>query len=253
MSYIIGKSAYPTAYGTYQNTHKALPNTVVSLRDLYGPTENQGDEGSCSAFASLQFCGALRTQVGLSSFDPSQQAQYFEERKLEGTVDQDSGATLEDALLVLEKYGVMPSADDSYNDEDFKVNPPIKDFDKSLRLNNNQAQKIKQRTLLTDTLDALNNGHPILFGFQVYTEMESSEVAQTGILPMPGPDSQDLGGHAVNAIGFDPVKKNILVLNQWGQDWGIKSPTELQGCFWMPYEYYEQFCSDAYVGFPDKI
>ena len=79
----------------------------------------------------------MRKQVGLAWIDPSQQAQYFEERKLEGTVTQDSGATLEDALLVLEKYGVMPSKDDPYNDQDFAVNPPIKDFDKSLRLDHN--------------------------------------------------------------------------------------------------------------------
>jgi C1A family cysteine protease len=176
----------------------------------------------------------------------------FEERKLEDTIDEDSGASLEDALFVLEKYGVMPSEDDPYTPDDFTTDPPVKDFDKSLRLNPNQVQKINPESILADTLDALSNGHPVFFGFLVFEEMETSEVAQTGNLPMPGPYSQELGGHAVNGIGYDPATQRILVLNQWGEDWGIPSPEDFKGCFWMPYDYFVQYCMDAYVGFPDK-
>jgi C1A family cysteine protease len=224
----------------------------VSLRDAYGAIENQGDEGSCSAFSSLQFRAALRKQAGLPFIDPSEQGQYFMERCLERTVNQDSGGTLEDALFILEKLGVLPSQDDPYTDTDFTVEPPINKFDKSLRLNQDQVQKLNQGTLLADTLDALANRHPILFGFLVFQELESPEVASTGLLPMPGQGSANLGGHAVNAIGFDPVNERILVLNQWGQDWGIHDPAEFAGCFWMPYAYFEKFVTDAYVGFPDK-
>ncbi|CAA7601446.1 Hypothetical protein DEACI_2113 [Acididesulfobacillus acetoxydans] len=96
------------------------------------------------------------------------------------------------------------------------------------------------------------NGHPVLFGFTVFSELESAVVAQTGLLPMPAPDSRELGGHAVNAIGYDPAKQLVLVLNQWGADWGIKLPPEFKGYFWMPYEYYSRYCMDAYVGFPDS-
>lgn len=249
MRYIRERFLYPTEYKTYKNTKKALPNTTVSLRDFYGPIQNQGEEGSCSAFSSLQFRAALRKMAGFSFIDPSQQAQYFEERKLEGTIGQDSGATLEDALEVLVGIGVLPSHDDPYTPDDFTSDPPVKDFDAALKLKRSQVQKIDQQSLLADTLDALATGHPVLFGFQVFSELESPEVAQTGGLTLPGPASQSLGGHAVNAIGFDPAKRMILVLNQWGPDWGIQALAELKGCFWIPYEYYERFCNDAYAGF----
>ncbi|CAA7601456.1 Peptidase C1A, papain C-terminal [Acididesulfobacillus acetoxydans] len=249
--YLLLKSAAPTPYATYQNSGRPLSDTPVSLRDLYGTIENQGEEGSCSAFASLQFRGALRKQGGLSWLNPSEQAQYYEERKMENTVKQDSGASLEDALSVLEKYGVMPEQDDPYTPQDFAVDPPPNDWNRSLKLSRKQVQKVNPDTVLADTLDALTNGHPVLFGFTVFSELESPEVADTGLLPMPGPDSQELGGHAVNAIGYDPTRQLVLVLNQWGANWGIKLPREFRGCFWMPYQYYSSYCMDAYVGFPD--
>lgn len=258
--YLTSKAGAPTTYATYQNSGKPVTSVPVNLRGLYGAIEDQGAEGACTAFAALQFRAALRRQAGLPWIAPSEQAQYYEERALEGTINQDNGATLEEALHVLEQYGVMPSEDDPYTEQDFMVNPPAGDWNASLRLNPAQAQRIEttevngvQPPLLADTLDALSNGHPVYFAYDVFQEMESEQVAETGVLTMPQPNGQCLGGHAVNAIGFDPAKQMILVLNQWGEDWGIKSPEELKGCFWMPYEYYERYCTGAYVGFPDAV
>ena len=241
----------------YQNSGKPLSTIPVSLRGFYGPILDQGAEGSCTAFAALQFRAALRKQAGLSWIDPSEQAQYYEERVLQNTVNQDSGATLEEALQVLETHGVLPAQDDPYTPQDFTTEPP-NDWNTALKLDPGQVQKIQTEMvngiappLLADTLDALDNGHPVYFAFYCFEGIESPEVAQTGILPMPGPSERLLGGHAVNSVGHDPVNQRILVLNQWGENWGIKSPAELQGCFWMPYEYYERYCTDAYVGFPD--
>lgn len=251
--YTLLKSSAPTTYATYQNSGKAPATTLVSLRNLYGAIENQGAEGACSAFSVLQFRGALRKQAGLSWLDPSEQAQYYEERNLEGTINQDAGGTLEDALSILETLGVMHEEDDPYNQQDFTVDPPDNKWDASYKLDPSQVQAVNPFRLLADTLDAINNGHPVFFGFVVFAELESSQVAQNGILTMPTNPTKSLGGHAVNAIGDDPVNKRILVLNQWGEDWGIHSPSDLAGCFWMPYEYYNAYCMGAYVGFPDKI
>ena len=242
----------PIQFSTYKNSGKPLPATQSSLRPFYGAVENQGQYGACTSFGSLLWRGALRRQAGLSWIKPSYFANYYEERLMRGTVTQDSGASISESVIVLELYGAMPDADDPYTQSDFALNPPA-DWDASLKLNPAQVQAINQDTLLADTLDALINGHPVLFGFEVFSGMESQQTAQTGILQMPSlnPPEPLLGGHCVNAIGFNPQTQMLLVLNQWGQDWGIKSPVELQGCFWMPYVYYERYAYNAFVGFPD--
>lgn len=250
--YPVLKSSQPSPYKVYQNSGKPLQQTPTNLRKYYGTIENQGQIGSCTAFASLQWRGALRRQAGLSWPEPSYLANYYEEREMQNTVFQDSGATIAEAIAVLEKYGAMPEADDPYTPDDFAKNPP-NDWDASLKLDPSQVMTIDSTNLLADTLDAISNGHPVLFGFEVFQELESNQVALNGILPMPNLNEQPIGGHAVNAIGYDPSTQMILVLNQWGQDWGIKSPAELQGCFWMPYDYYAQYAFEAYVGFPDKV
>lgn len=236
-------------FEVYRNSGHPLKR-FVNLRGLYGNVQNQGEFGSCTAFASLQWRGALRRQAKLNWIEPSYFANYYEERVIEGTVNEDSGASITDAVTVLVRYGAMPAKDDPYVPEDFVKDPP-NDWIQDLRLKPIQAQRIGIDSALNDTLDALSNGHPVLFGFEVFSELESESVAATGILSMPGPFSQNLGGHAVNAIGYDLDKRMILVLNQWGAEWGIKEPTELRGCFWMPFEYYERYVVEAFVGFPD--
>ena len=67
----------------------------------------------------------------------------------------------------------------------------------------------------------------------VLPRMPMPAVAQTGIVPMPGPTERTLGGHAVLAVGYDDGAQTFLVRNSWGPHWGIG------GYFKMPYTYLE--------------
>jgi len=252
--YPLLRSTAPTTFNTYKNSGKALSATPQNLGNFYGPILDQGQEGSCTAFAGLQWRGALRKQAGLDWIDPSEQAQYYEERKIDGTVATDAGASMEDIVIVLEQFGVLPADKDPYTVSDMTTPPPVDGWRTDLKLSSNQVLAIDQGSILADTLDALSNGHPVLFGFEVFnTGWEDVSYNGTGILSMPEANEQSIGGHAVNAISYDPVKKLILVRNQYGADWGIKAPAEDIGCFWMPYDYYAQYAYNAFVGLPDSI
>lgn len=82
-----------------------------------------------------------------------------------------------------------------------------------------------------DMIRCLSEGYPFVFGFQVYSEFESSMVAFTGELNLPGPTEIARGGHAVLAVGYDLEKGQMLVRNSWGPEWGQG------GYFTMPFSY----------------
>src|SRR6185437_8403392 len=103
----------------------ALPAGV----DLRGPNMpavyDQGQLGSCTANAWAGAVQYLRRKEGYGpDFTPSRLFIYYGERTMEGTVDQDSGATLSEGLTVLETLGAPPEEDDEYVIANFTQQPP---------------------------------------------------------------------------------------------------------------------------------
>ena len=50
-------------------------------------------------------------------------------------------------------------------------------------------------------------------------------------MPLLTHGEQQIGGHAVCAVGYDDAKQMFIVRNSWGDTWGQK------GYFMMPYAY----------------
>jgi C1A family cysteine protease len=75
------------------------------------------------------------------------------------------------------------------------------------------------------------DGYPFVVGFSVYESFESSDVAEGGRVPMPGPGESLLGGHAVVAVGYDEPQRRFIIRNSWGTSWGMR------GYGTMPYDY----------------
>jgi C1A family cysteine protease len=89
-----------------------------------------------------------------------------------------------------------------------------------MRLNN--ANLIQLQSCLAE-------GYPFVFGFTVFESFQA--ITKNGMMPMPKPKEQRLGGHAVMAVGYDDAKKMFIVRNSWTKNWGD------QGYFYMPYSY----------------
>ena len=58
--------------------------------------------------------------------------------------------------------------------------------------------------------------------------------ANAGEAPMPQAGEQQLGGHAVLAVGYDESQQRFIVRNSWGPNWGMA------GYFTLPYPYLVQ-------------
>jgi C1A family cysteine protease len=111
----------------------------------------------------------------------------------------------------------------------FAQKPPAQAFSDALRHRTVSYQRLVNT--LMQMKGCLAAGYPFVFGFSVYASFESPTVAQTGVVPMPQPNEQLLGGHAVLAVGYDDAQQRFTVRNSWGPTWGMA------GYFTMPYAY----------------
>jgi len=210
-----------------------LPKTV-NLRRWCSQVEDQGQLGSCTAHA---WSGLLEYNANREKKIPYRDLSrlfiYYNERRIEGTIDQDSGAELRDGAKAIATYGACPEQWCQYKINAFKNKPSDKAFQEAL------SRKITNYYAL-NTFDELKislaEGHPFVFGFYVYESFESDQVAKTGVVSMPDVKNEKLlGGHAVLAIGYNEPQKRFLCRNSWGKGWGLKGT--LDGYFTMPYEY----------------
>jgi C1A family cysteine protease len=219
-----------------------LPKTV-DLRNKMSPIVDQGQLGSCTANAivsGLREYLLIKAEKALVRL--SRLFLYYEERKLEGTIAEDSGATLRDGMKVLAKIGVCPEEDCPYDVNKFTEAPSVKAYAEA------GQYKISEyhRVVNLDSLKvALSEGMPVVFGFEVYESFESEKVAKTGIVPQPKKNESILGGHAVLAVGYVEEGKSsgkLIVRNSWGQAWGD------HGYCYMSYPVFNTLVMDMWAG-----
>jgi len=212
----------------------------MDLRKKCSPVVDQGALGSCTSNAIVS---GLREYLEIYDKKKliflSRLFLYYEERKIEGTIKDDSGAELRDGMKVLNKMGVCPEQDDPYIIERFTIRPTKKALKDAVKYEITSYHRVWD---INDLKVALAEKSPVVCGIKVYQSFESDEVAQTGIVPMPKNNEQILGGHAVIAVGYDDKKQFVIMRNSWGDSWGDK------GYFYMPYEVFEYLIMDMWSG-----
>jgi len=201
---------------------------AMDLRPKCTPVENQGELGSCTAFALVGDLNFLKLRSLKKIIDFSELFLYYNERAITHQQASDSGASLRDGIKTLKKQGDCLESDWPYVISKFKMQPPQSCYDDAGKYQITKYFALKTINEMKHTLVA---GYPFVFGFAVYESFESPEVSATGIVPMPGKDERVVGGHAVCAVGYDDAKKWFIVRNSWGAGWGD------HGYFYMPYEY----------------
>jgi C1A family cysteine protease len=206
----------------------ALP-PKVDLREGCSPVYDQGHLGSCTANAIGAAFQFAQQKQGLTDLMPSRLFIYYNEREMEGTVGEDSGAMIRDGIKSVNKLGTCHEDTWKYDIGRFTEKPDDVSYTEALEHQATGYRRVAPD--LPQMQGCLASGRPFVFGFSVYDSFESPEVASTGEVPMPGADEQLRGGHAVLAVGYDDSTQRFLVRNSWGDQWGDG------GYFTMPYEY----------------
>ena len=215
------------AYTAIKPRIEKLPSKV-DLRSKCSPIENQGELGSCTANALVGALEFLEIKDGAKFIDLSRLFVYYNERAIEGTVNQDSGAFLRDGIKSLAQQGVCPEAEWPYRIRDFTKKPSRKCYSDAEK---HQITSYLRISTVDEMRTCLADGFPFVFGFTVYSAFESAAVAKTGVLNLPAKGERVMGGHAVIAVGYDDSQKRFIIRNSWDTNWGMK------GYFTMPYDY----------------
>lgn len=203
---------------------KAVPLPVKDLRVYCSSIENQGNLGSCTGNA---IAGAIEllNKRNKKPTDVSRLFIYYYERLIEGTLNYDSGAYIRDGIKVVNKYGAPLESLWPYQINKFKLTPSAPAIIDGAKRKVTLYERAKN---FTECKDAINNGYPVIIGFDVYSSFYS--IDNTGLMPYPKPNESLLGGHAVLLVGYNDTTQTFIVRNSWGTSWGDK------GYFYMPYK-----------------
>ena len=230
----------PPAMPARRMLTRGLPAGVSlfkDLRHLCGPVKDQGNEGSCTGHA---FSSNIEW-INRAYFkrQPILSPQYFYARELMATGDfpNDVGSDGLTGCEVSIAAGCCEISEYPYVAG--KIISPTPAQDENAKQYALGAYHGVNGSLTAISCLADPTPWPVAIGFTVYESFESNEVARTGVMPIPGPDEQELGGHEVaGCAGYDigdvPTLRPagcppaIFIQNSWGTGWGIG------GRFWMP-------------------
>lgn len=174
---------------------------AVDLRSSCGPIKDQQSLGSCTGHAfSSAIEWVFRKYLGKQ---PILSPLYFYSSELlfDGDYPQDAGSNGITGCNIAVTKGCCE--DSLYPDSSLKIEKPTPAMDA-----NAAEYRLGAYHGLSGSQTALSvlgdpTPWPITLGFTVYESFESQAVAQTGIMPIPAPDEQVLGGHEVLCLAAD--------------------------------------------------
>jgi len=204
---------------------------VVDLRPHMPPVYDQGQLGSCTGNAIAAAVQYERMRQGIvDAVKPSRLFIYYNERVIEHTVGFDAGAQIRDGIKSVAKLGVCPETLWPYKIAKFATKPPASAYKAALAERAVTYARVMQSAAAMTS--CLAKGFPFVIGFTVYDSFESSAVAKSGVVNLPGPQESVIGGHAVLVVGYDRPNQRFIVRNSWGTSWGQK------GYFTVPFAYF---------------
>ncbi len=237
------------------NVKNPLPERV-SLEAFAPPRLNQGQQGSCVAWASAYAARSIvhneatkQAPSKETAFSPSY---LYNQIKLGNDCQ---GSYLIRAMESMLKGGVAPFSKFGYDDQDCSRRPPPEAIESAQRYKIKGFQRLSKSDDPNSGVDMLGmkqhleKGSPVVIGMMVGGSFMQEMEGQERWLPtdrdyqMPG-----FGGHAMCVIGYDDYKfgqeGGFQIMNSWGNDWGKN------GLAWVRYSDFEHFTKEAYAVYP---
>lgn len=197
----------------------------VDLRNLVQPIKDQKSLGACTAFATTSLMEFVRNKQRFLSWDASPLFTYYSTRKIENTIEFDSGAYVRGALKSVAKDGIAKEITWPYVIENFTINPPVSAWEEAEKHQALTYFRLEQTE--DDILSCLADGYPFVFGAYLYESFMSTQTDWLvhNIVPMPDRSKEKMiGGHCMLAVGYLSAADgsvNIITRNSWGEYVGL--------------------------------
>lgn len=211
----------------YKVGKPVIPQTVY-LKDKYVMPDifNQESLGACTgngisyALSFLALNNRFQNVVHSSTLPFSRLFIYYNERVIENTVNQDSGAQIRDGFKCIASIGACPEVLYPYDINRFTDKPTDSAYSEALKYKAIEYERLNSSNKLA-LIQCLLDGFPFVLGFSVYSGFETQEVSNTGIVNMPDLSNENLlGGHCVTCVGYNVDTDRFLCANSWSDDWG---------------------------------
>jgi hypothetical protein len=186
---------------------------------------DQGELGSCGANAGSGLMCFLFPEMAAGGFSRLQI--YYDVRKLENSVDEDSGVQTRDVLKTLKLTGAAPEGSWPYDVTMFTQRPPASVYAEAGK------HKLKSYSRLvsgSNYLQCIASGFPFVLGVELYESFESEQTERTGIMPIPGRNEKVIGGHDILCLTGDT---EIPLLNGKTVPIAELAETHAQKSFWV--------------------
>lgn len=201
--------------------HKHFPTLITfpkreDIRPKLWPILDQSSCGACTGFGIGDGDRNALRLGGFPDFEPSQLFIYFNERRKEGTVNEDAGAAIRDGIKSVATTGVCEESFWPYDISKFTDTPPQAAYTNAKTLHHHATKYMRVTNGLPGIKTALVAGFIVTVGFTVYENF--FDIGANGL--MPKPSGGIAGGHCVNIVGYSDVSDEFVVRNQWGVGWG---------------------------------
>jgi C1A family cysteine protease len=208
-----------------------LPSKVDLREDgTLSPAKDQGALGSCTGngiAAVVEECynrmgiGAVRTLMSRLQI-------YYNERAMEGSINDDAGAFIRDGIKSVAKLGVAPETLWPYNIARFTEKPPQSAYDEAIKHQALTYATIDNNGVQTHVKAALAARTPVVFGFSVYDAYEN--VGSDGVMHEPPANAPLRGGHCTYLFGYETLSWRVprdrrewgLTRGSWSEGFGDK-------------------------------
>lgn len=208
----------------------------IDFTDKMTPIRNQGNEGSCVGFASVamkEFQERPKHKC-CSQKNFSERYVYEKAKERDGDPFPHEGTTIRAAMEVLYKLGVCKESCWRYIPNVTMKPCALADI-KSL------PNRIASYVAIEDVLamkQALVSNGPFVIGIDCFTSFDSGS---GGHIPMPKPNENIDGAHAICIVAYDDDTKEFKFKNSWGKMWGD------WGYGYLQYDYMARYAFDGWL------
>jgi C1A family cysteine protease len=195
-----------------------MSEEVVDLSARLGPVRDQGNRGTCLAFAATAAHESTRLVTrGAPREDLSEELLYWASKQIERNTN--PGTLPESAARALKETGQPPAKvwpyDPNRDDAAAAYQPPIGALNASELCH---ATLVPLPIELAALHDAVRSGHAVVLAIELW---DGFFEAGDGVLTTPDFGELIGDGHAITMVGFDASEGTLRLRNSWGTDgWG---------------------------------